>query len=69
MKCTLIVKLIFQLNFYICLVSHWKGNFPRVFKKEVNILVKVVEILKRYLKNSCKRKNISNMHFHIHVSW
>jgi hypothetical protein len=69
MKCTLIVKLIFQLNSYICLVSHWKGKFPRVSKKEVNILVKVVEILKRYLKNSGKRKSNSNMHFHIHVTW
>jgi hypothetical protein len=56
MKCILIVKLDFELNFNIGLVSHLKGNFPRVSKKEVNKLIKVVEILKRYLKIVEKKK-------------
>jgi len=35
----------------------FKGKFSKIFEKEVKIMVKEVEVLKDYLKSSCKARD------------
>jgi hypothetical protein len=58
-----------QHFYYIDLASLQKGSFQRVLDKEIKTMVKEVDILKRYLKNSCTNNDKCNVPFHIHVGW
>ncbi len=50
----LIIKLNLEFQFHDHLASLWMGSFQSVCEKEVKIMIKEVEVLKLYLKNSCK---------------